>query len=47
MGLAELTLFHNELGNIPEANVAKLCPQDPLDETVCDGFNDDSGFNLD
>ena len=51
MGLAELTLFEGSLGTIPDANVAKLCPQHPANlewpaVSVCDG-QEDGVFNLD
>jgi aquaporin Z len=42
MGLTDLTLFKDGLGNIAPGAVAKLCPQNPLNDewpttSVCDG----------
>ena len=53
MGLTDLTLFKDGIGNIQPSNVAKLCPQDPTNEewpttSVCDGFADKKeGFHSD
>ena len=51
MGLAQLTLWEGTMGTVPEADVAKICPQDPTNAefptvSVCDGA-DGSGFKLD
>ena len=45
-GLTEITLFDKTLGNIPAANVAKICPLSLSNAAVCDGFADGE-FTLD